>query len=141
MIIGYKKQFPWGKPTDFKRKILVNVKRHTMREDIHDRWHAGRKIQHAHGVKTKFYDQFYENECTRIQRVYIGKTNTKNQYLCYNYNGVNYGVIVDKIRLTNYQIGHLAFYDGFDTTDDFFRWFQKGFKGKIIHWTDLIYVK
>jgi hypothetical protein len=139
MILGYKKQFPWGKPTDFKRKILVEVKRHTIREDIHDRWRAGLKIQHAHGVRTKQYEQFSENECTRTQRIYIGKTSTKNEDLCYNYNGINYGIIVDKKRLTNYQIGYLAFYDGFDSTDDFFHWFCKGFKGKLIHWSNLRY--
>lgn len=135
MIIGYKKQFPWGKPTSFKRRILNGIKIHTMREDVHDRWHAGRKIQHAHGVRTKQYEQFLENECTRTQRIYIGKTSKKNEDLYYTYNGINYGVIIDGKWLTNYCIGLLAMYDGFDNTDDFFRWFQKGFKGKIIHWT------
>jgi hypothetical protein len=29
--------------------------------------------------------------------------------------------------------------DGFDSIEDFFSYFDKGFKGKIIHWTDLRY--
>lgn len=28
---------------------------------------------------------------------------------------------------------------GFDSVKDFFRYFNKDFKGKIIHWTDLKY--
>lgn len=139
MILGYKKQFPWGTPTDFKRKILEGIKEHTIREDAHDRWHAGRKINHCHGVRTKSFDNFHNNECTGTQRIYIGKTKIKDQNLCYRHNGVSYGIIVDKKRLTNYQIIMLAFRDGFDSTHDFFEWFQNGFKGKIIHWTPLKY--
>lgn len=140
MIIGYKKQFPWGKPTNFKLKILSGWKRHTIREDIHDRWKTGMKIQHAHGVRTKHYDNFKDDECKRTQRIYIGKTSNKNSDLYYTYNGTNYGIIVDKNRMSNYQIGLIALYDGFDSTDDFFHWFEKGFRGKIIHWDILKYV-
>jgi len=135
MIIGYKKQFPWGKPTNFKNKILTGWKRHTIREDIHDRWKPGMKIQHAHGVRTKHYENFKDDECTRTQIIYIGKTSTKNNELRYKYNGVYYGVIIDGNRMDKLRIGYLALYDGFDSTDDFFRWFSNGFKGKIIHWT------
>jgi hypothetical protein len=139
MILGYKKQFPWGTPTDFKRKILEDIKLHTMREDAHDRWHEGRKIQHAHGVRTKSFDNFHNNECTGTQRIYIGKTKGYKNHQYWFYNGNRYGVIVDKKRLNSFAIAHLAYNDGFDSVDDFFRWFQNGFKGKIIHWTPLKY--
>lgn len=139
MIIGYKKQFPWGTPTDFKRKILVDIKKHTIREDALDRWHEGRKINHCHGVRTKSFDNFHNNGCTGTQRIYIGKTKgCKNQEYWF-YNGNRYGVIVDKKRLNACEIALLSRNDGFDRVDDFFEWFENGFKGKIIHWTYLRY--
>jgi len=139
MILGYKKQFPWGTPTDFKRKILEGIKKHTIRADAYDRWDEGRKIQHAHGVRTKQYDHFKDDECTGTQRIYIGKTNTKNLNSFWRYNGYKYSVIVDKKRLTLAGMVELAYRDGFDSLDDFLQWFQNGFKGKIIHWTPLRY--
>jgi len=139
MILGYKKQFPWGTSTDFKRKILVGVKEHTMREDIHDRWHEGRKINHCHGVRTKIFDNFLNNECTGTQRIYIGKTSTKDLNSFWRYNGYKYGVIIDNKRLAVHEMISLAYKDGFDSIDDFLQWFQNGFKGKIIHWTPLRY--
>ena len=33
----------------------------------------------------------------------------------------------------------LAKNDGFESVEDFFAYFNKDFKGKIIHWTDLQY--
>jgi len=31
------------------------------------------------------------------------------------------------------------FNDGFESLQDFFNWFNKPFRGKIIHWTDFKY--
>ena len=63
MILCYKKFFPWGEPTNFKAKILSGKKKHTIRRDKNNRWITGRKIQHAHGVRTKNYDHFADGEC------------------------------------------------------------------------------
>lgn len=43
------------------------------------------------------------------------------------------------IRLKRSQIEELAMNDGFESVDQFFAWFNKDWKGKIIHWTDLKY--
>ena len=44
-----------------------------------------------------------------------------------------------KIKSTDPVIEALVQNDGFDSADDFFSYFNKDFKGKIIHWTDLKY--
>jgi hypothetical protein len=41
--------------------------------------------------------------------------------------------------LTDEQVLELAQNNGFDTVKDFFEYFNKDFKGKIIHWTDFKY--
>ena len=63
----YKQKFPWGESTFFRRKIEEKVKKHTIRMDVHNRWHAGIKIQHAYGVRTKKYEQFGEGICISTQ--------------------------------------------------------------------------
>ena len=37
------------------------------------------------------------------------------------------------------QMETLAIADGFDSIEDFFKYFTNDFTGKIIHWTDLKY--
>ena len=43
----------------------------------------------------------------------------------------------DKTNIKRIKI--LAKNDGFDSVDDFFKWFDKDFNGKIIHWTNKKY--
>jgi len=144
MILGYKKKFPWGTETNFKRKILDGTKKHTMREDSHDRWHAGKKIQHAHGVRTKQYDHFADGECKSTQKVSIQQWDpvTNDNYYVYFKNMApfkRFVVKVDDRVLSIDEICQLSHNDGFDLVHDFFRWFFDGFEGKIIHFTDLKY--
>lgn len=46
-------------------------------------------------------------------------------------------VVIDGVWQTD--ITELVLNDGFESTEQFFSWFSKGFTGKIIHWTDLKY--
>jgi len=137
MILGYKKLFPWNKPTEFDRKIINGYKKHTMREDIHERWKQGRRINHCHGVRTKHFDNFYNNDCTGTQKVTI---------IHYPHKASVY--IDDRLvghwsktfEVTHYpKLKQLAKNDGFDSVTDFFKWFNENFTGKLIHWTDLRY--
>lgn len=48
-------------------------------------------------------------------------------------------VKIDGRKLTEPEIQQLAWNDGFDNLVDFWMWFADGFKGKIIHWTELRY--
>jgi len=137
MILGYKKLFPWNKPTEFDRKIINDHKLHTIRVDQHDRWRTGRRINHCHGVRTKYFDNFYNNDCTGTQRIKIIHYKKRVAVFVDN-ERIGYW---DKVFETTYyqRIKDLAKNDGFDSTADFFKWFEKNFTGNIIHWTDLRY--
>lgn len=142
MILGYKKIFPWGEPTNFKPKIIYGQKKHTLRQDKKNRWVAGRKIQHAHGVRSKQYDHFADGECKSIQKIEItvsDEFDTDAFIMLFSRKTKYFIVKIDERQLNNSEIITLAMNDGFRSLYDFFRWFKKGFSGKIIHFTDLRY--
>lgn len=162
MILNYKRHFPFnGKPTHFHAKIIAGrypnsiyrckPKIHSIREDPHNRWKTGMLIHHAYGARTKKYECFDESPCKSTQTIEIKEMVMTSSYHCYVYEeSVQFGkrsekfykifkVIVDGRALTSDEIDLLAKNDGFDSTHDFFRWFSKNYKGKIIHWTDFKY--
>jgi len=129
----------------FKPKI------HTMRADPHNRWKAGRKIEMVYrGAGYKILDHFNEGipeleKCVSVQKVKI-------EWFTFHMKGLPImgtkdstrrepRVIIDDIVFPSgcSQIRDLAKNDGFDSLYDFFKWFNKDFSGKIIHWTDLRY--
>lgn len=61
MILSFKQQFPWGTPTNFESKILSGIKKHSIREDKHRRWKAGRKMIN--------YDDLTEADYETIRRI------------------------------------------------------------------------
>lgn len=140
MILGFKKQFV--------PKVLDGTKPHTIREDGHDRWKAGRIIHFATGVRTKFYNKFKEDTCKGTQKIEF-KWHTENEGLANECRGVR--VFIDGRNINNEWFNNnetlvdemlidvLARNDGFDNRVDFFAWFSENFTGKIIHWTDLRY--
>ena len=124
MVLGFKPQF--------KELIENGQKKHTIREDKHGRWKAGRVIHFATGVRTKFYEQFNECKCKSVQTISIDYDYIKPIGHCVS-------VFIDDRSLSPDEIRILAKNDGFEDTSEFFDWFSKDFKGKIIHWTDLKY--
>lgn len=116
MIIGFKERF-------IKPILFEKTKKHTIREDKKNRWKAGMLMHMATGVRTKNYNCFKEVTCKSIQLIEIQ----------------NNSITVDNRKLTEQEIQQLIVNDGFDSTIDFWNWFEKPFKGKIIHWTDLRY--
>lgn len=151
MILSYKQQFPWGKPTNFEAKVKSGKKKHTIRDDVHNRWRPNMKIHHAQGVRTKSYRCFGEGKCVSTQVIEIEEMIMMASENCYIYREqvfINermvefiklFRVKVDGRLLTNAEMVLLARNDGFETAHDFFRWFNKPFKGKIIHWTSFKY--
>ncbi len=147
----------WGAKmaSDFiKSHTPLNTKLHTLRFDPFDRWKAGKTIQMAYGVRTKNYQQFNKGipeleKCVSVQRVRL-KWLYKNKYIettlpiqkitgphgTFEYYPA---VWIDKKQLTDSEIETLARNDGFDSTEDFFKWFKNDFAGKIIHFTDFKY--
>lgn len=122
MILGFKKTFPWGKPTNFPEKILNEVKIHTIRADKNDRWRAGLKIQFATGARTKYYHQFALGMCSEVKKIRINP-NYKSAYF---YSEEFNLWVTDDVEV-------LAKNDGFDSVEDFWKWFNEPFEGKLIY--------
>lgn len=53
----------------FPKKIIAGSKIHTIRADYANRWKVGRSIQHATGLRTKYYHCFSEGICQGIQLI------------------------------------------------------------------------
>lgn len=166
--LGFSTQFPWGERTKFVGKIwqgLLNdnnphategdignilleandkqlsefdfckneltPKIHTIREDKKDLWHPGRKIHPVVFNRTKNRFQFAPVlECKSVQRIAI----------FYNIEySIKPTVFVEDMPLSPIMMKQLAQSDGFNSVEDFFRFFNKDFTGKIIHWTTFKY--
>ena len=145
MILGFMSKFD-GQPTDFIQKISDDIKLHTMREDIHKRWKAGRTIQFCTGVRTKQFKQHLEKPCTSIQEVEMKLEKGADLYSLFSVN-----IFIDG-KLHNPLLNQeFARNDGFKDERDFMKWFffekRKGkwkqvrtkWTGRLIHWTDLKY--
>ncbi len=126
MILSFKEQF--------KQPILDGTKIHTIREDGSDRWHAGKHIHAATGVRTENYDCFFQAECVSTQTIFMTYYN-------------EFEVSIDYTYLYRSEINDLAKRDGFEGYYHFAKWFYplisksktRSFVGKIIHWTDFRY--
>lgn len=135
MILGFKKQFV--------SKILDGTKIHTIREDKHNRWKIGMKVQCATGVRTKDYNQFHEEWCVSIQRIMfkkpaIGFASEKIWEPALPH------IVVDGLWITDPKIKlALALNDGFDNLEELLTFFNTpaylNKELKLIHWTDLKY--
>lgn len=124
MILTYSKE-------QFKFKIIAKIKIHSIREDKHDRWRPGMSIQHwlySPRNVSKHPHQFGTDWCLSKQKIEI-KRDVWDIY----------EVKVDGKVLGFKKVELLAINDGFESSDDFFAWFKKGFNGSIIHWTDFKY--
>lgn len=127
MILSFKKQFP--------DKILSGEKIHTIREDPHGRWVPGRNIHFATGVRSKKYNCFKEAVCVSVQPILI------NYYDIGNFIR-RVEIVIDGEMVLGRDselIKQLAKNDGFNSVDDFFKWFDVDFQGKIVHWTSFRY--
>jgi hypothetical protein len=129
--------FPWGTPTQFEQKILSGTKIHTIREDRGYRWRPGMKIHLSTGIRTKHYRCFHETECVSIQPITI-KHGPGDQVSVF-ISGLKFYHQMGALILNFDGMEQLAKNDGFEGVNDFFRWFDKDFQGRIIHWTDLKY--
>ncbi|MBM9499726.1 hypothetical protein JWG44_05610 [Leptospira sp. 201903071] len=134
MVLGFRQKHPRIGPTKFKDKILSGEKIHTIREDKSNRWYAGRKIQMAYGVRTKFYERFYESNCISVESIEINWCGLSG------FSGMYPDVKISGRKLSYSECDELAQNDGFESFVDFIKWFSEDFKGKIIHWTNKRYV-
>lgn len=142
MVLGFKKTFSDGTPTDFRDKIFNGligiieepIKLHSIRQG--ERWRAGMAIQMAYGVRTKHYQQFNEgveelSTCVSVQAIEMD----------FNLITGKVNVYVDGRKLRQDEVNLLIKNDGL-THQQFVSWFfdtQNTFKGQLIHWTALKY--
>lgn len=161
MILGFKQTWPWGGPTFFREKILlgpmdadtrlnmgllmpsyahVHPKIHSIRQG--HRWSAGKSIQMAYGVRTKNYVQFNKHiselgYCVSTQKINIcyvdGYRGLLKERLCV--------ITIDgkPITIPDGSLQTLAHNDGFESVDDFLKFFNRDFTGQIVHFTNLRY--
>jgi hypothetical protein len=115
-----------------------NPKKHTIREDKHDRWHAGQLIHPVVFNRSKNRFQFAPAfSCVSTQNIEI----KKNYHM--------FEVFIDDKLIGHYfpkpncydskEIKQLSLNDGFNSVEQFLEWFNRDFSGKIIHWTSLKY--
>ena len=173
-------KFPWrgedGLPeaTNFREKILAigdggpiwTPKIHTFREDKHNRWKAGMKVQMVYrGAGYKIIDHFNKDipELDRIRSIqkirikwhedkfmFIPRRNV-NIYvddhliveatLTDGYIGCshNYRHVRGIVALGELNCDLIAVNDGFSGLSHFFKWFKNDWQGKILHFTDFRY--
>lgn len=148
IVMDYRIRF--GKEWDGKYFINHNPKLHTIREDKKSRWGAGSDIHFVINSRTKNYFQFAPViKCKSVQTIEIKDVshlpNVSEYGIVLGYPvkdmvfNLAFSVIIDGIPQTEGQITQLAINDGFDSVEDFFAYFNKDFKGVIVHWTDLKY--
>jgi len=115
--------------------ILNEIKLHTIREDKYNRWHEGMEIQCATGVRTKDYQCFAHRTCTGTQSITLRDLKHSGAIILIDH------TMIEPFRFSKdyFILKQLATNDGFKTVTEFIEWFQAGFKGKIIHWTDFRY--
>jgi hypothetical protein len=116
----------------------TGIKIHTIRADPKNRWRVGmlihfviknrtpKRFQFAPTIPVKAIQEIYIRWCGAVVYVYIdGKP--------------FYSSLTNEPEMHYQCMFFLATNDGFDSVEDFFKYFNTDFKGKIIHWTDNTY--
>jgi hypothetical protein len=145
MVLGFMDEFD-GEKMDFIPKISAGIKKHTLREDLSNRWNASRFIQFCTGVRSRKYKEHFTKKCTRVERVEmtleLGAT-------VYSLRDVN--IFIDGKLLSPLCNLEFVCNDGFADERVFMKWFffkkvggtwqqvRTRWSGKIIHWTDIKY--
>lgn len=168
MIIHFAKTFPFNnEPTKFVEKILFGLwlsplkkelvkfiwnckyepneltpnekaKIHTIRKDKHNRWKQGRPIHFMQWTGDPYRSKCFHFapviSCTSVQNITIKYLEDGNVYV-----SIDNRLVYSKLSGESKTIQQLASADGFNSVNDFFKWFDTDFSGKIIHWTDFKY--
>jgi hypothetical protein len=133
---SFQKKFPY----DYSWKPIyekVKPKITTIRADIHNRWQVGRIIHFEQWLGKPYNSKCYHFAplipCTATQLIEIEYVRDKPVVVIDHQHFYSPLVGIDRGMMC------LANNDGFETIEDFFKWFKSDYEGKIIHWTDLRY--
>ena len=130
MVLSFNQNFP--------EKIIAGTKIHTIREDRHNRWKAGRSIQMSILVRTSKQRKFADKECTGVQHIKITYIDNRGAVKI-EVDGKQLGIwhrYIPEKSVKPEAIETLAKNDGFRKVEEFLKWFQRDFEGKIVHWTE-----
>jgi len=122
----------------------LNPKLHTIRKDDKERWEVGTPIHSKIWEGKPYHSPQYQFipivPVKAIQKIeIIEMIMTQTDYCYQKKDSTIFKVQIDGITLSENEIRQLAINDGFDDSEAFFDYFKDGFKGVIIHWTDLKY--
>jgi hypothetical protein len=129
----YKERFgkfwdAWYTPHSTTPKI------HTIRRDENERWKPGMDIHFVINSRTKDRFQFAPVvKCTSVQQIEIVHRKSETHHLSW------VDIKVDGRLLSYSEAKTLLVNDGFESIGDFLNYFNKDFKGRLIHWTNLSY--
>jgi hypothetical protein len=102
---------------------------HTIRKNQKGRWKVGNKIHFIINSRTPERFQFAPVlTLKKIQTVQV----------LYNGKGENVTVKIDGRLLHDEKIKRLALNDGFESVENFFKWFNEDYEGVILHWTNFV---
>lgn len=140
---------------EFLAKIdSVNPKLHTIRQDIIERWKVGNNIDFLINVRQPNMYRFapvlpvlsiqsiefrYKENSAEVTCLDIKFDRICTIFIDGKFYGDAYLMNSGQVVSSSYTIEKLANNDGFDKAEDLFGFFNKDFKGKIIHWTDYKY--
>jgi uncharacterized protein YpbB len=115
--------------------IKVHPKIHTIRHDAHNKWKAGKLIHFVINNRTPERYQFAPViKCISVQYIRIKYWyNNKDE----KFNAPS--VYINGLELSAESLQTLAINDGFNSTADFFDYFDTDFIGTLIHLTDKKY--
>lgn len=128
MILGFK-QTIGKKKSGFPNKIESGVKIHSMRMDPKKRWRVGMKIQLAYYEAKMKYRLIKEVEVVSIQEVVIKWYDAQCAPV----------IEIDGRMLWLSEIIALSLNDGFDSVQDFYKYFNMSGVFRLIHWTEFSY--
>ena len=138
---------------NFIAKDKLPSKYHSIREDKNDRWKVGTKIDFFINARQKNMFRFAPVlPVVSTQKIeFIWKDNTENLACLGTSFDKTCTIMIDNrfygdayffngsVISSSYTIPIFANNDGFDTPEELFAYFNKNFKGKIIHWTEKRY--
>ncbi|MGV9003976.1 hypothetical protein [Flavobacterium sp.] len=133
MVAGLDPSVHYPQDYNFIAKDKKPAKLHTIREDKKDRWKVGTKIDFFINCRQKNMFRF----APVLPVVSVQDISIEHDLFFGKHLGPQ--VVVNYKKLSPEQLKELAQNDGFDTVEAFFEYFNKDYKGKIIHWTDKLY--
>lgn len=132
--------------SDFNSDVLdiVMPKLHTIRQDKKGSWQAGKTVHAVIKNRTAERFQFcpeFEVKSTQSIDIQYRRTSHKTEVVVLIDEVVIGEAIWVNCRLVNSSmtVDQLAINDGFDSTNEFFEYFNEDYSGVIIHWTNLRY--